>query len=187
MLFTLRPLPGCSNIATDAADFEALSDANQAEHHDLWDFNSTSVLYIHGYATPLEKWLTVLGPSHACTSKHCCSRGTVRVVGRPHCILACRSPRRCTRGICPSWAARPATADEALALADQASHGVFLVMPHPSPLIRGPSESGLLGRARRLPTPPCFVFLLLLLYGVYSMFISVTKGYAALACARSLV
>jgi hypothetical protein len=62
-------------------------------------------------------------PSHACTSKHCCSRGTVRVVGRHHCILACRSPRRCTRGICPSWAARPATSDEALALADQASHG----------------------------------------------------------------
>ena len=53
MPFTLRPLPGSSNVVTDATDFAALSDASQAEHHDLWDFDSTSVLYIHAYNTPL--------------------------------------------------------------------------------------------------------------------------------------
>ena len=61
MPFALRPLPGSSNVITDASDFYALSDAGCAEHYDLWDYNSTSILYIHAYATPLEKWLTVLG------------------------------------------------------------------------------------------------------------------------------
>ena len=61
MPFAIRPLPGFSNVITDAADFEALSAANQTEHHGLWDFNSTSVLYIHAFNTPLDKWFNVLG------------------------------------------------------------------------------------------------------------------------------
>ena len=78
MPFALRPLPGSSNAVTDASDFEALSDVGRAEHHDLWDFNSTSVLYIHAYNTPLEKWPNVLGavadpeldPAHPCLDHH---------------------------------------------------------------------------------------------------------------------
>ena len=78
MPFALRPLPGSSKVITDASDFEALSDAGRAEHHGLWDFNSTSVLYIRAYGTPLEKWLTVLGavadpeldPAHPCLDHH---------------------------------------------------------------------------------------------------------------------
>ena len=74
----LRPPPGSSNVATDASDFAALSDAGRAEHNGLWDFNSTSVLYFHAYGTPLEKWLTVLGavadpeldPAHPCLDHH---------------------------------------------------------------------------------------------------------------------
>ena len=78
MTFALQPLPGSSNIVADATDSEALSDVGRAEHHDLWDFNSTSVLYIHAYNTPLEKWLNVLGavadpeldPAHPCLDHH---------------------------------------------------------------------------------------------------------------------
>ena len=51
MPFALRQLPGSSNVVTDAADFEALSGAGRAKHNGLWDFNSTSVLYVHAYNT----------------------------------------------------------------------------------------------------------------------------------------
>ena len=54
MPFALRPLPGSSNVITDASDFDALSDAGRVEHHDLWDYNSTSILYIHAHDTPLD-------------------------------------------------------------------------------------------------------------------------------------
>ena len=78
MPFALRPLPGSSIIVTDASDFANLSDAARAEHHDLWDYNSTSVLYVHAHNTPLEKWLGVLGavadpeldPAHPCLDHH---------------------------------------------------------------------------------------------------------------------
>ena len=63
MPFAFRPLPGSSNAVTDAADadLEALASANQAEHHDRWDFNSTPILYIYAPNTPLGEWLNVLG------------------------------------------------------------------------------------------------------------------------------
>jgi hypothetical protein len=78
MPFALRPLPGSSNVITDASDFDALSDAGRVEHHDLWDYNSTSILYIHAHDTPLDKWLSVLGaiadpeldPAHPCLDHH---------------------------------------------------------------------------------------------------------------------
>ena len=78
MPFAFRPLPGSSSSITDAADFEALSAADQAEHHDLWDFNSTFILYIRTSNTRLDKWLNVLGadadpeldPAHPCLDHH---------------------------------------------------------------------------------------------------------------------
>ena len=76
--FALRPLPGSSNVVTDATDFEALSDAGRAEHYDLWVFSSMYVLYIHAYSTPLGQWLNILGaiadpeldPAHPCLDHH---------------------------------------------------------------------------------------------------------------------
>ena len=78
MPFALRPLPGSSSIVTDASDFANLSDAARAEQHELWDYKSTSVLYVHTHNTPLDKWLSVLGaiadpgldPAHPCLDHH---------------------------------------------------------------------------------------------------------------------
>ena len=78
MPFAFRPLPGSPVVITDASDFANLSDVARAEHHELWDYNSTSVLYVHAHDTPLEKWLGVLGavadpeldPAHPCLDHH---------------------------------------------------------------------------------------------------------------------